>query len=84
MDNEWCIHKITQFRKSVVDKKKKRKKSVAGNRYFDCIFIPTTFLLQPSSLEFILSTCFTQKLLFKRAYATESNKPSKLRFHKNP
>lgn len=53
--------------------------------YSDAIFILATFLLYPSRLEFILSTCFTEKLFIQPcAYGSESYKPSKLRFHKNP
>ena len=53
--------------------------------YSDAIFILATFLLYPSRLEFILSTCFTEKLFIQPcAYGSESYKPSKLQFHKNP
>ena len=33
--------------------------------YSDAIFILATFLLYPSRLEFILSTCFTEKLFIQ-------------------
>ena len=82
--------KMVKFGRNTLDEEWRREREKIDFEekrymYSDAIFILATFLLYPSRLEFILSTCFTEKLFIQPcAYGSESYKPSKLRFHKNP